>query len=206
MSVFISTVLGQLGCWNFEIAALGVYIYHIAAVHDNRHRAYIFVYLLIAHLLRLSLSIQVKIYLDRVNRATGRCIFFSISAVPRQPLDVWVYIYINMTILILPLGVCIEITTGHMSLTVSGTLIPLGVYKRQSLDVWVHYSRDCINIATGRPLSIQVCLYWDSINIATGITTGCRNLPCCYCSIIVTERIGIFMDCTCIEIVAENIS
>ena len=90
----------------------------------------IFVYLLIAHLLRLSLSIRVKIYLDRVNTATGRCIFFSISAVPRQPLDVWVYIYINMTILILPLGVCIEIATGLMSSTVSGTVIPLGVYNK----------------------------------------------------------------------------
>ena len=57
-------------------------------------------------------------------------VFFSISAVPRQPLDVWVYIYINMTILILPLGVCIEIATGLMSSTVSGTVIPLGVYNK----------------------------------------------------------------------------
>ena len=37
------------------------------------------------------------------------CIFSSISAVLRQPLGVWVYIYINKTILILPLGACIEI-------------------------------------------------------------------------------------------------
>ena len=39
-----------------------------------------------------------------------------------------------------------------------------------------------------------------------GIPTGRRNLPYCYCSIIVTEHICIFIDCTCIGIVAEDIS
>ena len=59
----------------------------------------------------------------------GACIFSSISAVLRQPLGVWVYIYINMTILILPLGACIEIATGLTSFIISGTVMPMGVYN-----------------------------------------------------------------------------
>ena len=47
----------------------------------------------------------------------------------RQPLGVWVYVYINMTLLILPLGARIEIATGLMSFINSGTLMPLGVYN-----------------------------------------------------------------------------
>ena len=76
----------------------------------------IFVFLLIAHILRWSLSIRVKFIGTVLNQPLGACIFSSIWAVLRQPLGVWVYIYINMTILILPLGAWIEIATGLMSL------------------------------------------------------------------------------------------
>ena len=34
-----------------------------------------------------------------------------------------------MTILILPLGACMEIATGLMSFIISGTVMPLGVYN-----------------------------------------------------------------------------
>ena len=48
------------------------------------------------------------IYWDHVNTATGRIyIFFNFRAL-RQPQGVWVYIYINMTIFILPLGVLLR--------------------------------------------------------------------------------------------------
>ena len=47
-----------------------------------------------------------------------------------QPLDVWAYIYINMTILILPLETCIEIATGLMSFKISGTIMPQAVYNQ----------------------------------------------------------------------------
>ena len=115
----------------------------------------IFVYLLIAHILRLSLSIRVKFIGTVLIQPLGACIFSSISAVLRQPLGAWVYIYINMTILILPLGVSIEIATGLMSFIVSGTVMPLGEYsEREPLCVWVQISRDCINIATEHPLGI----------------------------------------------------
>ena len=59
-----------------------------------------------------------------------------------------------MTILILPLGACIEIATGLMSFIISGTVMPLGVYNETALGVWVHISRDSNNIATGHPLDI----------------------------------------------------
>ena len=76
----------------------------------------IFVYLLIAHILRLSLNIKVKSIGTVLIQSLGACVFSSISAVLREPPGVWVYIYINMTILILPLGAWIEIATGLMSL------------------------------------------------------------------------------------------
>ena len=147
--------------------------------------------------MRLSLSIRVKFIGTMLIQPPGACIFSSISAVLRQPLGVWVYT--SRTTLILPLSVCVEFT-------ISGTvlILPLGVY----------ISRDCIDIASGRvywdshwacrfvftgtvlmlPLGIK-CVYIDFICI--GIATGRRNLPCCYCSIIVTEHICIFIDCTC---------
>ena len=75
---------------------------------------YLFVYLLIAHTLKLSLSIRVKFIGTLLIQPLSACIFSSISAVLRQPLGVWVYI--SGTILNLPLGVCIEIATGRMSL------------------------------------------------------------------------------------------
>ena len=115
----------------------------------------IFIYLLIANILRLSLSIRVKFIGTVLIQPLGACIFSSISAVLRQPLGVWVYIYINMTILILPLGVSIEIAIGLMSFIVSGTVMPLGEYsEREPRCVWVQISRDCINIATEHPLGI----------------------------------------------------
>ena len=89
----------------------------------------IFVYLLIAHILRWSLSIQVEFIGTVLNQPLGACIFSSIWAVLRQPLGVWVYICINLTVLILPLGACIEIATELMSFTISGTVMPLGVYN-----------------------------------------------------------------------------
>ena len=78
----------------------------------------IFVYSLIAHILRLSLSIRVKFIGTVLIQPLGACIFSSTSAVLRQPVGVWVYI--SRTILLLPLGVCIEITTGLMSLQYQG--------------------------------------------------------------------------------------
>ena len=108
---------------------------------------------MIANILRLSLSIRVKFIGTVLIQPLGACIFSSISAVLRQPLGVWVYI--NMTILILPLGVSIEIAIGLMSFIVSGTVMPLGEYsEREPLCVWVQISRDCINIATEHPLGI----------------------------------------------------
>ena len=65
----------------------------------------IFVFLLIAHILRWSLSIRVKFIGTVLNQPLGTCIFSSIWAVLRQPLDVKVYIYINDYI---------NIATGHM--------------------------------------------------------------------------------------------
>ena len=59
----------------------------------------------------------------------GACTFSSISAVLREPLGVWVYIYIKMTILILLLGVCIEIATELISFIISETVMPLGGYN-----------------------------------------------------------------------------
>ena len=63
----------------------------------------IFIYLLIAHILRLSQSIQVKFIEAVLIQPLSACIFSSISAVLRQPLGIWVYI--SRTILILPLGI-----------------------------------------------------------------------------------------------------
>ena len=94
---------------------------------------------------------------------------------------------------------------------------------RQPLGVWVYISRACTNIATGRvyrgshwayrfsfigtvlilPQGIK-CVYIDFNCIGTA--TGHRNLPYCFCLIIVIERICISIDCTCIKIVTENIS
>ena len=71
------------------------------------------------------MSIQVKFIGTVLIKPLGAGIFSSISAVLRQPLGVWVYI--SRTISILPLGVCIEIATGLMSLYFQG-IMPLGVY------------------------------------------------------------------------------
>ena len=62
----------------------------------------------------------------------GACTFSSISAVLREPLGVWVYIYIKMTILILLLGVCIEIATELISFIISETVMPLGGYNERA--------------------------------------------------------------------------
>ena len=109
----------------------------------------IFVYLLIAHILRLSLSIRVKFIGTVLIQPLSPCIFLSIWAVLRQPLGVWVYIYVNMTILILPLGTCIEIGTGLMSFIISGTVMPLCVYNETVTGRMSCISREWINIATG---------------------------------------------------------
>ena len=91
-------------------------------------------YLLIAHILRWSLSIQVEFIGTVLNLPQGACIFSSIWAVLRQPLGVWIYVHINMTILILPLGTCIEIATGLMSFIISGTVMSLGVYNETATE------------------------------------------------------------------------
>ena len=80
-------------------------------------------------MLRLSLSIQVKFIGTVLIQLLGACIFSSISAVLRQLLVLWVYIYINVTIFILPLGVSIEIAPGLMSFTISWTVMLLGIYN-----------------------------------------------------------------------------
>ena len=55
-----------------------------------------------------------RIYWDRVNTATGRMyIFLNFNGIETAT-SVWVYI--SRTILILPLGVCIEKTFGLMRL------------------------------------------------------------------------------------------
>ena len=81
----------------------------------------------------MSLSIRVKFIGTVLIQPSGTCILSSISAVLRQLLGVWVYIYINMTILILPLGVCVEIAPGLMSFIISGTVMPLGVYNETAI-------------------------------------------------------------------------
>ena len=112
----------------------------------------IFVYLLITHVLRLSLSIRVKFIGSVLIQPLSPCIFLSIWAVLRQPLGVWVYIYVNMPILILALGACIEIGTGLMSFIISGTVMPLCVYNETAAGRMGSISREWINIATGHPL------------------------------------------------------
>ena len=54
-------------------------------------------------------------------------------------MGVWAYIYINMTILILPLDACIEIATGLMRFIISGTVMPMGVYNETATGRMVSY-------------------------------------------------------------------
>ena len=68
----------------------------------------------------------------------------------------------------------------------------------------------CIVTTTGR----KVYISWDNINIANGhkcvyrygIAAERINLPCCYCKMIVTERVCTFMDFSSIEIVTYHVS
>ena len=89
----------------------------------------IFIYLLIGHILWLYLSIRAKFTGTVLIQPLGACIFSSISQVLRQPLDVWVHIY--RTILILQLGVCIKDSHWAYEFIISGTILilPLGLYN-----------------------------------------------------------------------------
>ena len=66
----------------------------------------------------------------------------------------------------------------------------------------------CIVTTIGRKIYIS----WDNINIANGhkcvyrygIAAERINLPYCYCMMIVTERVCIFMDFSSIEIVTDH--
>ena len=103
----------------------------------------IFVYLLIAHILRLSLSIRVKFIGTMLIQPLGACTFSSISAVLRQPMGVWVYISRD----------CINIAIGcvywgsnwayKFAFIWTVLMLPLGIKC-------VYIDFNCIGIATGR--------------------------------------------------------
>ena len=138
LRVCIDKAEGAIGCIGLHLS--GYYLYYHQACIDFKcigiatgrislpfcyciwlPSPSIFAYLLIAHILRLSLSIRVKFIGTLLIQALVACIFCSISVVLRQALGAWVY---NCrTILILPLRLFNETATGRHGFIFLGTVL-----------------------------------------------------------------------------------